>query len=446
MDEGLEAALLIISVVIGIAALVYSASTKATPGERTPLHDSKSPANAKTLIDAGANINAKDQQGFTPLHHAVSLDQISFLIAKNADIHCRSFSGYTPLIYILRHYINNQLDEDTACDIVRLFVKNGFDLIKNYTALIDIIQKDYKKLAITLLFEGADPNFRDELNHYPLHYSQNELCRYLIGAGAIPNVQDYKGKTPLDYRKEIYFKTNNIYDKMTIDYLEKIEANPALIYQEKAWFASKKQEYFEQKAQSSTIRYSSETTFNIEDENYISDSNYKDEHLLKSQNPLKNENQITNKQSVIAKTSEPSELDKKTLLKELLNESDFWEEIENKEHHLISKLIELGDTSQLNRKNSEGSPLLHIMVRQKKLTELKKLLEAGADANNIDANGNTALHKAVIENAGLNFIKFLLNYSCNPLLKNSEGLSAYELAAQKENLIEKELILELLAS
>jgi ankyrin repeat protein len=54
----------------------------------------------KVLLDQGADINAKDDQGMTPLHLAAQeghKEVVEFLLSKDADITAQNIKGYTPL-------------------------------------------------------------------------------------------------------------------------------------------------------------------------------------------------------------------------------------------------------------------------------------------------------------------------------------------------------------
>jgi ankyrin repeat protein len=71
----------------------------------TPLHEAANLGNTaitKLLIDAGADIKAKDLSGRTPLHYAASEEMVELLVSLRADPNAKDTSGQTPLDALAR--------------------------------------------------------------------------------------------------------------------------------------------------------------------------------------------------------------------------------------------------------------------------------------------------------------------------------------------------------
>jgi len=121
----------------------------------------------KLTLSRGAEINAKDEHGWTPLFHAIKhgeLEIASYLLENGAEVNLISFLGTTPL---------------------RLASAQG-----------DI---DMFKLLLT---KGADANLTGDDGYTPLHRaaedSKNvEVVRMLISHGAKVNAKSRDGRTPL---------------------------------------------------------------------------------------------------------------------------------------------------------------------------------------------------------------------------------------------------------
>ena len=118
----------------------------------------------KYLVSKGANVNAKNNQGYTPLYGAQNIKIAKYLISKGADIHAKNHEGSS-----------------------------------------QVIQSIYTDTVKYLILQGADVNAKSNDNYTNLHGAAQlgklELVKFLISRGADINVK-YKGKeTPLDLAK-----------------------------------------------------------------------------------------------------------------------------------------------------------------------------------------------------------------------------------------------------
>lgn len=204
--------------------------------------------------------------------------------------------------------------------------------------------------------------------------------------------------------------------------------------------------------------------FEKEKKNYSNDSAeykkineillYKDDFLKIEKdtdtNPIQSETVIEiEKESKLKSTDEKIVVEQKIeIKKEETTELplDFWGKIDVHDFTLLAKLIESKTLTHFNYVDKNSKSLVMRLIESKQIGYLEAILKAGANPNTPDSSGDTPLHKALNENTGAAFIRLLLEYNCNPSLKNNKGLTAHELALQKENLIEKAVILDLLAS
>ena len=136
------------------------------------IHDAAFEGNigaVKQHIAAGADVNAKTEDGWTPLHGAAVSGKneiVELLIAEGADINAKNRGGVTPLY--------------------------------------DAAFKGHKEIAELLIAAGADVNAKGKIGTTPLQaaamFSHKEIVELLIDAGADVNVKDHEfGETPLDW-------------------------------------------------------------------------------------------------------------------------------------------------------------------------------------------------------------------------------------------------------
>ena len=165
--------------------------------KRQPLHVASANQNkeaALVLLENGADINAKDKEGFTPLHETIFAgvpwgekwksvvanqesyegrqEFISFLVGRGAEVNSRNNKGETPL-HILVTYMS-------------------------------------EKLLVLFLKLGADVNAKDNQGQTPLHmavlFSRSDLVPHLVKHGAWINKPDEQGRTPLSIAQDMVKK------------------------------------------------------------------------------------------------------------------------------------------------------------------------------------------------------------------------------------------------
>ncbi len=138
-----------------------------TSDDRSPLHEAALVRGDRLqqLIDAGADVHARDALRRTPLHNASLTDpaHVRSLVAAGADLEAKDSHGRTPL-----HYA----------------AQRGSWCVE------------------ALLEAGADLDAQDAQGHTPLHHAvhgnQDRTATTLLGAGADPRIADLTGETPFD--------------------------------------------------------------------------------------------------------------------------------------------------------------------------------------------------------------------------------------------------------
>jgi len=144
-------------------------------------------AKAKSLIEDGADVNAKDIGGETPLYIAAAKghkEVAELLIARGADVDGKNNSGYVPLSWAV-------WNEDR--DMIKLLVIKGADV--NFIAEDDwpflhyaVVNND-RELVELLLARGARLNVKDEngMTEFRIAVSEGhrDLAEFLVSKGAV---------------------------------------------------------------------------------------------------------------------------------------------------------------------------------------------------------------------------------------------------------------------
>lgn len=166
--------------------------------------------NVELLLQAGADVNAADQNGSTPLLCAAQHENakiIEMLLNAKADPNAKTKAGETSLDLALK---NRQ------GEIVRLLRKSGAVplSIPDEELKAAAANKDLLRLQM-LIYAGGDVNIRGGLSGELLNaaidqHALSETVKLLIKAGADPNVPDAHGLTPLS--RAIQYRNEQIVD------------------------------------------------------------------------------------------------------------------------------------------------------------------------------------------------------------------------------------------
>ena len=185
----------------------------------TPLHwvvrrtDADAVEALKMILDAGANVHATDYYGLTPLHHMAGREEVgpgtaesvNMLVAYGADIDARDKRGETPL-HSAAMWGTPEMAKaliDAGADVNALGAQQG-------TPLHDAAHFAKADMVKLLIDNGADFRLKESYaGATPLHEAvkvnsrkhNTETVIVLLDAGADIEVEDNRGKTPLDEAK-----------------------------------------------------------------------------------------------------------------------------------------------------------------------------------------------------------------------------------------------------
>ena len=125
----------------------------------------------KQLIDNGASVNVREDNGVTPLHYAAKygkIVEVEYLIRGGAEIDAQKDDGFTPLAYAI---VGGQLAT------VKALIKAG--------ARLDMRTNDNTNGAMPL--------------HLAAQIGKADIVRFLVRSGAEVDAKDNQGNTPLRY-------------------------------------------------------------------------------------------------------------------------------------------------------------------------------------------------------------------------------------------------------
>ena len=154
----------------------------------------------QVLIDAGADIDTKDDVGCSPLHLASrsgELTTVKMLVKAGADVRATDDRRYTCLIFAA--YLGLT---DTVRYLVSLpEVDLNHQQINNHTALNAAVYKKHADVVQVLIDAGADIETKSDQGLSPLHLASRSgeltTVKMLVEAGADVRARNTKGDTCL---------------------------------------------------------------------------------------------------------------------------------------------------------------------------------------------------------------------------------------------------------
>ena len=186
---------------------------------------------ARSLIESGADMNAKDEHGSTPLEWAFMAEKTEaakLLINKGADISARDVNGWT--------FLHQAASRKGFIEIAEALINKGADVNArdNWggTPLRVAAQHGNMEIAKLLISKGADVNAKDKNGTTPLMVAKTaETANLLVSKGADANARHKDGKTAVEAQR---------------DYMKQV-SDAKIAYQQKA--AQQKQEELAQQRQ-----------------------------------------------------------------------------------------------------------------------------------------------------------------------------------------------------
>jgi ankyrin repeat protein len=170
---------------------------------RTPLHlaalKDKNGTVIRRMINAGADVNAKDKYGWTPLSCASRnghLDVVIALMGAGADLNAKTNDGWT-----LLHFASYSGHMDIVTALINIGAELNAKDVDGDTPLHLASYNGHTDVAIALINAGADVNAKTNDGYKPLHIASKEghtdFAKALINAGADVNEKDAYSWTPL---------------------------------------------------------------------------------------------------------------------------------------------------------------------------------------------------------------------------------------------------------
>lgn len=154
---------------------------------------------AKTLLEAGADVNVAGHRGRTPLYGASMnghLQVVKLILERQGSFEIKDIRGLTPL---------HAASSNGHLEVVKLLLDKGADITvaneNGWTLLISASSQGHLEVVKLLLDMGADTTVANETGVTPLHLASinghPDVVKLLLDKGADFTIANKDGLTPL---------------------------------------------------------------------------------------------------------------------------------------------------------------------------------------------------------------------------------------------------------
>lgn len=150
------------------------------------------------LLQGGADVNQKDEKGFTALLRALQNEReeiANILVARpELDVNAQGQGGANALISFVARQRQPAVE-----DLLKRGANVNLQDSEGDTALNIAVQRGNVDIVNLLLSKGADPNIKNKLGGTPLMWAgvfgRREIAQILLDKGADPRATDVDGMT-----------------------------------------------------------------------------------------------------------------------------------------------------------------------------------------------------------------------------------------------------------
>jgi ankyrin repeat protein len=396
---------------------------------------------AKKLVKFGANINDKNEAGWTCLHicaRQAHFDFIIYLLEKGANVNEGNNHDKTPLHVSSRHGHAN---------IAELLLKSkaNVSLINNYgqSALYVAVSRSQINIIKLLLEYGSDVNQTDKQQNTTLHacallrettktgssntidldYDKSmlnvKIGEILLKEGCNPTKQNYLGCTPLHYAA----KNNCVNFAAMLLTHAPISINIRDIYGQTALYTA--------------CKWKSENVSRL----LLNKSANKDICDLTGKTPLHlcAEEGTDNVSLMTQLFNFGEDVNKASIGKD--NDTPLHIASRNNHSHVISYLLE--NHADVNKANKNGETPLHISSQHGSYESCLILLDGGAKINKITKAGLTPLHSSIMaQKHSVRVASLLIDFGVSINQEDNEKITPLAMSTIRGNFGVANLLIE----